>query len=56
MMEEVFLHLSGTSSSMLAMVQALADFASFDGVCFLISYIFFYWFLVSFNKIEGSDV
>ncbi|XP_071910612.1 protein SHOOT GRAVITROPISM 6 isoform X6 [Coffea arabica] len=34
MMEEVFLHLSGSSSSMPAMVQVLADFASFDALQF----------------------
>ncbi|KAL3532002.1 hypothetical protein ACH5RR_005523 [Cinchona calisaya] len=34
MMEEVFLHLSGSSSSMPAMIQVLADFSSFDALQF----------------------
>jgi hypothetical protein len=34
MMEEVFLHLSGPNSSLAAMVQILADFASFDALQF----------------------
>ncbi|KAM7464220.1 hypothetical protein LguiA_032341 [Lonicera macranthoides] len=34
MMEEIFLHLSGPNSSLPAMVQILADFASFDALQF----------------------
>lgn len=32
MMEEIFLHLSGSNSALPAMVQILADFASSDGM------------------------
>lgn len=32
MMEEIFLHLSGSNSALPAMVQILADFASSDGI------------------------
>lgn len=40
MMEEIFLHLSGTNSAVPAMVQILADFASADGIP--VPLVFFY--------------
>lgn len=47
MMEEVFVHLSGSSSSMPAMVQVLADFALIDGLYFPFRYCFGFSFLVA---------
>ena len=48
MMEEVFLLLSGSSSSMPAMVQVLADFASFDGTLADEIYSLLFVLLISF--------
>ena len=40
MMEEIFIHVSGSSSALPAMVQILADFASADGWLFWLSFLF----------------
>lgn len=52
MMEEIFLHLSGTNSALPAMVQILADFASSDGIPIYL----FAFTLVTLNGLESQDL
>lgn len=52
MMEEIFLHLSGTNSALPAMVQILADFASSDGIPVYL----FVFTLITSKGLESQDL